>query len=149
MQFVYPHTDAEVAANAWEEIPHERAMSLLGCVPPAKWVQHAFAVGEPLCHMDDGRVIHTVVVEVGGKHYAKPYPLASFDDVLMQCEIRRQLADEGHARHWYCEGGAGFILYRGRKVVWETVNFAKMKEYMDAHNLKDVERHQTNILFVR
>lgn len=88
--FQYPHTDAEVAANPWVEIDAKRAMYFLEVLPPARWKDRAFAVGEPLCHLNDGRIVHRVVVEVGNKSYTKPYPIEGFDPMLFACEVRRQ-----------------------------------------------------------
>ena len=79
MKTQYPHTDAEVKENQWEPITQERADDLLCCLPPARWSGCAFAVGEPLTHMHDGRAVHDCVVEVDGRFYHKPVPLVDFD----------------------------------------------------------------------
>lgn len=91
MNVQYPHTDAEVAATTWEEITKDRYHGLLGCLPPARWSGKAFAVGEPLCHMNDGRVVHEVCVgPVDGKFYSKPFPLVVFDPKAFIEEIKAQ-----------------------------------------------------------
>lgn len=92
MKYKYPHTAAEVAANEWEEITEETATWLLECLPPAARSGPAFAVGETLDHMDDGRPVHTVVVKVDGKFYSKPWPLGEFNAAVLVHLVRRQLA---------------------------------------------------------
>lgn len=94
-EYRYPDTDEAIEANAWVEIAQERADEMLCCLPPERWEGPAFAVGEPLNHMDDGRAVHDCVVEVDGKFYSKPYPVRNFDPALFVKQVKTQLAAEG------------------------------------------------------
>ena len=91
-EFQYPKNNAEINANRWVEITLERYDDLLGCVPPARWIGKAFAVGEPMNDTDDGRVVHRACVgPIDGKYYTKPYPLVAFDPAVFINEIENQL----------------------------------------------------------
>lgn len=92
-QFEYPHTNAELAANPWQETTEEHYYDMLGCVPPARQSGTAFAVGEALCHTDDGRVVYDTFIEIDGKFYCKPCAVDSFDPITFEREVRNQLAE--------------------------------------------------------
>lgn len=47
----------------------------------------------------------------------------------------------------YCRGGAGFILYRGRQALWETVTEREMLDYLRANNLQ-AEYRRTHITII-
>ena len=93
-QFPYPHTDAGVAANRWEEVTQEYRDMMLRLRHSGHLAQcplDTFAVGgEPLSHMDDGRVVRQFVLKVDGKFYAKPYPVARFNPDTFVSEIAAQ-----------------------------------------------------------
>lgn len=92
MKHVYPHTAEEVKENRWEEIDKENATFLLECVPPAKRISPAFAVGEPKCHIGLGwRPVHDCVVRVDGRYFIRPEPLDTFDPERFVAEVRTQL----------------------------------------------------------
>ena len=92
--FKYPKNFHEVAANLWEEISREHYIQMLECLPPARRSNKAFAVGEPLNHMTNGKVVHTVCIGPveDGKFYSKPYPLDEFDPK----NFREQIFNQQH-----------------------------------------------------
>jgi len=94
MLFTYPHTDAEIAANRWEEITEKEYYDLLGAVPPKRNDGLAFALGEELCHTNDGRAVYLMCVKVGERHYKKPGTEASFSSGHFADEVRKQLISD-------------------------------------------------------
>jgi len=92
MKIQYPHTVEELAANPWEEIAESRYHAMLGAVPPLRWHGQAFALGELLCSLDDGREVASMFVQVGGRFWTRPDVLADFDERRYMAEILRQVS---------------------------------------------------------
>lgn len=135
--FKYPHTDNELRANWWEEVSAEEYDDMLGCVPPIRRSGPAFLVGECLCGMNDGREVYQAYVEVDERFFKKPKPLNEFDPAAFVAEVRQQLTEWPDGKLGLWEGGAGFILSRGRQAIWETATFGEMKEFIKDRGFGD------------
>jgi hypothetical protein len=92
MKYEYPHTQAEIDENDWEQISEEDYWYFLEVLPPAHQQGLAFAVGEALTHMNDGRVVYRTCIELDGKFWSKPWPSDAFDLDAIVADIRRQTA---------------------------------------------------------
>jgi hypothetical protein len=90
MSTLYPRNAAELA-QPWEEVSEARYFDQLGAVPPERQSGRAFAVGEALCHTDDGQVVHAMFVEVGLRFWTRPGLLVHFDPIAFASQVRRQL----------------------------------------------------------
>lgn len=88
----YPRTQEQLQAWHWTEIDEDKYMWLLECVPPRRWVGPAFAVGEPMCDMDDGTTLYEICVRCDNRYFKKIGSL-DFDPHQMCSEIRKQLAE--------------------------------------------------------
>ena len=49
---------------------------------------------------------------------------------------------------YYCKGGEGYILYRGRQAIWETNTFPEMREWMKKNGI-EAEYRPTSIAVFR
>jgi len=94
----YPHTLPEIAALPWLEVAEARYHEMLGVLPPARMSRGCFAVGEPLCHTDDGEPVHDTYVEISGRFFAKPQRLRDFDRNAFVRQICDQLVAVGGAK---------------------------------------------------
>jgi hypothetical protein len=94
-KFEYPKTREEVEANGWTEVSEERYYYLLECLPPERIGPSAFAVGEPLCQLDedyrdDTKTVYDCLVAVGRRYFSKPNTLDRFDPARFEAEVRAQ-----------------------------------------------------------
>ena len=71
----------------WKEETEEQYNDMLECLPPARWKDGAFMVGECVTHTADG-AIYDAHVEIDGKFYTRPALIKFFNPENYRAEIR-------------------------------------------------------------
>lgn len=86
------------ASRPWVEITPRLWDYCLGVLPPAKWQENAFAVGEAVTHIDEkgwAIPVYDMVVNIGdmykgGRAFLSPRPVTTFDPQTYTAEINKQ-----------------------------------------------------------
>jgi hypothetical protein len=90
----YPKTLQELAENRWIEVTEDEFDQMLEILPPEHWDGHSFAVGEPLCMIEDGRQVFmcycTVKVDGVRRFFKLPEILDHFNTPAWTNQIRAQ-----------------------------------------------------------
>ena len=76
----------------WQEITQESTNYLLECVPPTRYKNGAFLVGECMTHTQHG-AIYEAVCTVNGKHYSRPAYLHTFNPAVFVNEIKAKYGE--------------------------------------------------------
>jgi hypothetical protein len=84
-------TAAELT-DLWEETDCETFNEMLEVLPPARWKDGAFMVGECVTHSEAG-ALYDAYVEVDGRFFWRPAPIHSFDPAQYKREVRAKFAN--------------------------------------------------------
>lgn len=85
----------EELAHEWQEITLDEYYRLLECLPPKRWKNQAFMVGECMTHHEKGAIyqaVTCVLVNNDAHYYTRPALLQSFNPETYAAEIRAQFS---------------------------------------------------------
>lgn len=90
----WPYADIVARFNngdhTWRETSERIYWDQLGCLPPARHKDGAFAVGECYTHDDEGHAIFAVFTVVDGRFFCKLDRIRDFDPLRFEREIIAQ-----------------------------------------------------------